>query len=179
MSKLLDGLTSIFSSGASKLVDSTFKGLDSLITTKEEKGEQTIRLEEIKSAREKGQLDFELASKRLEIELANQEYNDRASARDMQAKTKSKIPGVLAMFFTGVYLIETIGFIVMIFLMLGQDLPQYAVMFISSLWGATSAIEVQIISFYFGSSKGTEDQVERTTVVANRTARQHSDNISG
>lgn len=154
-------LSEIFSSGAKGLADSAFNGLDKLFTSKEEKGEQVIRLEEIKNVKAQMEMDFKLASKELQFKISEQEYKDRDSARDMQSKTKSKIPGVLAIVFTCFYFLETVGFLALLFSFISVEIPDYAVMFISSLWGATSAIEVQIISFYFGSSKGSEDQSEK------------------
>ena len=83
-------LSEIFSSGAKGLTDSVFQGLDSLITTKEEKGEQEIKLAEIDNVKRQMEIDLKLATKELEFKISEQEFKDRDSAREMQSKTKSK-----------------------------------------------------------------------------------------
>ena len=163
-------LSSIFSKGASDLAATAFKGLDGLITSKEELGAQTVQLSEIKSELKQAEMEHKIKAKEIEFQMSEQEFKDRSSARDMQVKTKSKIPGILALVFTIFYFLETAGILAMVLNLLAVDLPNYSVALISGLWGSTSTIEVQIIAFYFGSSQSSEDQSENMGQVVRQAA---------
>lgn len=163
-------IESLFSSSAEKLTKTAGAVLDDLITSKEEKGEIEIKLSEIKRAVDLDKMNFEIEMKRFQMEAENREYEDRRSAREMQIKTQSRIPGALTILFTVGFF--GLGSFLTAFLLgrVNLELSQFTTVFISTMFGAVNAIMVQIISFYFGSSKGGEDNVGKMADSFNRAA---------
>ena len=93
--------------------------------------------------------DFATKMKALDIDLERISAGDRDSARKMQAETKSRIPAALAG-------LVTMGFFgILIGMMTGQfvtkDSPELLLLVgsLSTAWG-------MVISFYFGSSSGSQ-----------------------
>lgn len=89
--------------------------------------------------------------KELDIDLERVHAGDRASARQMQAETKSRIPGALA-------ILVTLGFFgVLAFLLIagkpvnGGDALLVMLGALGTAWGA-------IVQFYFGSSAGSQSK---------------------
>lgn len=161
-------ISELFSSGVAEAGKVATGFVDELITSKEEIGEQAIRLEELQNARRKDYQEFQIAIKRLQFEAESQEFEDRKSAREMQSKTNSRIPGALTILFTVGFF--GLGSFLTAFLLgrVNLELDQFTTVFISSLFGAVNAIMVQIISFYFGSSKGGEESVGRMAETFNQ-----------
>lgn len=140
-------LSETLGGSAGEIIESVGTTADKFIQTKEEKAEFQLAL-----------LEAEMKMKRLAMEAEMEFFKDRDSARTMQQTTKSKIPGVLTIVFTVGYFSLTAF---MLFFLLGKldvELSQFVTVFISTIFGAFNAIMVQIISFYFGSSNGGEDQ---------------------
>ena len=160
----------LFSSGADKLISTTGGVLDNLLTSKEEKGQIQISLEEIKRARESDKMNFQIEMKRFQMELESQEFESQKNAREMQMKTKSKIPGFLAIVFTASFFATAA--LIMYIVMNRSEMPQFAIMFISTIFGNITSILGMIMAFYFGSSKSAEDQSEKMNETALRAADQ-------
>lgn len=139
-------LGDLIGGGASGIIDSITDGVDKFVTTDEEK--QELELLKKKAA-------FEI--KKLEFDAEGRFFEDRANARKMQSETNSKIPGMLTMIFTVGYFGLTTFMLAFLLGKLDTELSQFVTVFISTIFGAFNAIMVQIISFYFGSSKGGED----------------------
>lgn len=158
-------ITGIFSKGAADLAGVAFNGLDELITSKEEKGEQTIKLEEIKSINSKNRMDFQLAKQDIQFKITDQEYKDRQSAREMYMKDSS-LQKIFAIVFLVAYVFISGGMIAMIISMAFYDnqidLPEWGVMLISSVFTGMSMKVNTITDFLFGGSKGKDDSDART-----------------
>lgn len=85
------------------------------------------------------------------IDLVKLEVQDRQGARDMQVVTHSKIPGVLAIIIVGGF------FGILIAMMLGVlHVSDQSSLLI--LLGALSAGFGGVLSFYFGSSHGSQNK---------------------
>lgn len=132
--------------GAAEIINSVTDGVDKFVTTDEEKKELTLM---------KGELEYKFKVLAQDAELKY--LDDIGSARTMQAQTKSKVPGLLTMVFTLGYFGLTTFMLAFLLGKVDQELSQFVTVFISTIFGAFNAIMVQIISFYFGSSKGGED----------------------
>ncbi len=156
MAGFIDFVKNIFSAGAADLADKTFNGLDSLITSKEELAEQEVSLLEVKQAIEKARQDYKIKMKELELDTQEAYLNDKQSARGMYQKDSS-IQKILTILFTVGYFGITTFMFTLVMKMFDMDLNDFVVSFVSSIFGAFNAIMVQIISFYFGSSKSGED----------------------
>ena len=87
--------------------------------------------------------------KSLDIDLERIAAGDRASARDMQRETKDWIPRALAV---GV----TFGFFGILFYMLIFGLPTTGNEAMLLMLGALQTAWTGVISFYFGSSSGSQ-----------------------
>lgn len=85
------------------------------------------------------------------IDLAKLEVQDRQGARDMQSGTRSLIPGVLAVIIVGGF------FGILVAMMLGvlKVSDQQSLLI---LLGALSAGFGAVLSFYFGSSNGSQNK---------------------
>ena len=139
-------LQDLIGGSGAKIIDSVTDGIDKFVTTDEEKQELELL---------KKKAEFEL--KKLELDAETRYFDDRAGARKMQAQTNSKVPGLLTLIFTLGYFGLTTFMLAFLLGKLDQELSQFVTVFISTIFGAFNAIMVQIISFYFGSSKSGED----------------------
>jgi hypothetical protein len=105
----------------------------------------------------KAEQDFQLQMKQLDIqsvdELEKIAAGDRASARDMQVKTKSWIPGTLA-------ITITLGFFVLLGGMMFGKLHPADNQALLLLLGSLSMAFGAVISYYFGSSAGSDRKTE-------------------
>jgi hypothetical protein len=97
------------------------------------------------------QAEIELKAKALELNLNFEELavRDRSSARDLQAQTKSIIPPLLAI------LVTTGFFGILAALMMGYATKSDELMI---MLGSLSSAWIGVISFYFGSSAGSQDK---------------------
>jgi len=97
------------------------------------------------------QAEIELKAKALELNLNFEELavRDRSSARDLQAQTKSIVPPLLAI------LVTTGFFGILAALMMGYATKSDELMI---MLGSLSSAWIGVISFYFGSSAGSQDK---------------------
>jgi hypothetical protein len=97
------------------------------------------------------QAEVELKAKALELNLNFEELavRDRSSARDLQAQTKSIVPPLLAI------LVTTGFFGILAALMMGYATKSDELMI---MLGSLSSAWIGVISFYFGSSAGSQDK---------------------
>lgn len=150
-------LADLIGNSAGDIIDSVTDGVDKFVTTDEERKELELAKQEMR-----------LKFKQLAMEAESKYFEDRESAREMQAETKSKIPGALTLIFT-VAFFGLIGFILaLLFNKLDVDIPNYVVALVSTIFGSVATIMTQIISFYFGSSKGSEDQGSKMATAMSR-----------
>ena len=95
------------------------------------------------------QAEIELKAKALELNLNFEELavKDRSSARDLQVQTKSFVPPLLAI------LVTTGFFGILAALMMGYATKSDELMI---MLGSLSSAWIGVISFYFGSSAGSQ-----------------------
>ena len=129
-----------------------------LLTTllKEEKGAQSITLEELKNEREQMKINFKLEQTNQELEANELLISDRKSAREMGQKNPI-VPGILTLIFTLGFFGMTAFMLRFLLDMANVEMNDFVVSFVSYIFGAFNAIMIQIISYYFGASKGGDD----------------------
>jgi hypothetical protein len=147
-------ISSLFSGGASQLVDSVGNVLDKVVTTKEEK----MQLEnELKKA----DFEFQIEMQKLGVEEKKLAYGDIDSARKREAdvqtssnatKLSKNVSPILAL---GTVLLTFTLFYILIFRpdMCSNGQTKDVLIYIL---GVLSAILTQVYSFYFGSSQGSQ-----------------------
>ncbi len=130
LSKLLGSV------GIDKIVDSVASAADDLFTSKEEKAQ-------------------------LKLELEKAIFQDRSDARRMY-ENNSSLQKVYAIVFLVSYVFLTAGMLVFVIRIAkgGTDIPDWAIGFISSIWGGMSTKVGTITDFLFGSSKSSQDKNE-------------------
>jgi len=104
---------------------------------------------ELKKAEQK----FEIKLKELDVDVIKLDQQDRDSARKMQSKTNSNIPGILG----GVI---TIGFFGVLAGILIHGMPEQGRDVILVMIGALGTSWTGVVSYYFGSSQGSKDKTE-------------------
>lgn len=95
--------------------------------------------------------DFAVRMRELDLDIDRIHASDRASARDRQVKTGDLTPAVLA----GVI---TVGFFSVLLFMLLRGVPQTGGEALLVLLGALGAAWGSVVSYYYGSSKGSADK---------------------
>jgi len=97
------------------------------------------------------EIELQKQAQSLGLDFEKLAVDDRKSARDMQSNTKSWIPGALAIFIT-------VGFFGILFaLMMGYAQKSDELMI---MLGSLGTAWTGIISFYFGSSAGSQRKDE-------------------
>lgn len=129
-----------------QVVESVGKVIDMFVTTDEDK---------LKAA--KAKMELELTVKRMEMEVEQRYFEDRASAREMYMKD-SGLQKTFAITFLVGYLLTT-GFLIWMVMgwLRGVDLPDWGVMLISAVFTAMSTKVNTIVDFLFGSSQSRDD----------------------
>lgn len=115
---------------------------------------------EEKAQIEKAIRDYELELQKIAMEKDLQLFTDRQSARKM-GEGDRWTPRILTILFT-------ISFFGIVSFMLSKilggnlgELSDFALIFISTIFGAVNTIMVQIVSYYFGASKGGDEQGQK------------------
>lgn len=112
--------------------------------------------EDLLKAKEADQ-SFQLEMKRLGIQeiyqLEQLEVQDRSSARDREVKTGDNTTRILA----GLY---TVGYFFILLVAIFYEFPPANKDTLNALFGMLSAAQLSIISYYFGSSKGSADKTD-------------------
>jgi hypothetical protein len=78
---------------------------------------------------------------------------DRDSARNLQIKTGSRVPGMLA-------ITITLGFFAVVTFMLLRSVPQSGHDALMLILGSLASAWVSVVAYYFGSSKGSADKTQ-------------------
>jgi hypothetical protein len=102
------------------------------------------------AAIKKAEQDFMVRMKELDIDVYALDQADRASARDLQAKTKSVVVPVLA-------IATVVGFFMMIAYILTGEVTKDSTI-LGVVIGAVSSKAEQVYNFFFGSSAGSKDK---------------------
>jgi hypothetical protein len=111
---------------------------------------------EEKQAFEIAMRNMDYKFKTLRFEMEESYMKDRQSAR-LMGKTDPWTPRILTILFTAAYFAITAYMFSIVLQMFNQDMNDFVVSFISTIFGAFNAIMVQIISYYFGASKGGDE----------------------
>lgn len=88
-----------------------------------------------------------------EEELAQLAVQDRASARQMQIQVKSWVPSTMS-------ILVTIGFFGLMLLMMFHKIPDGSNDLIDTMIGSLGTAWIMVISYYFGSSVGSDRKTE-------------------
>ena len=107
------------------------------------------------------QLEIQLSEERLEI--ARTEMQDRVSARTMSQKSTLHTIAVC-----GISTLVVMGFGVMLWLILGDPLPDGNTEIIYILLGTLAASFTQVINFWLGSSRSSQDKSQQMSDAARR-----------
>ena len=107
------------------------------------------------------QLEIQLSEERLE--LARTEMQDRVSARTMSQKSTLHTIAVC-----GISTLVVLGFGVMLWLILGDPLPDGNTEIIYILLGTLAASFTQVINFWLGSSRSSQDKSQQMSDAARR-----------
>ncbi len=144
-------------SGITNLVDSAVGAIDTFVTTPEDKLKaEKLKADIIFQAREQ-----EFQSQKTFQDLKMAYLSDKQSARQMFAHDSST-QKILTLIFTVGYFAITAFMIIVVFKMIKEtDLNDFVIAFISSIFGAFQSAMIMILSFYFGSSQGGENQSEK------------------
>ncbi len=143
-------LSTIFSSGASKLVESVTNGLDSLITNKEELAAAKMAVDkEVNRHMEAIEAN---TSKELELQL-----KDVADARnrEIQIVTSDKAPLINKIIQPILALLILGSCFIFWYLMLYVDIPKDKEVQIAGVTGALTTLSMGVVSYFFGSSNSS------------------------
>jgi hypothetical protein len=133
----------VLAGGATSIIDSVIKGVDTFVTSDEDKQKLTML---------KAQADLDV--RKLVMNAETERLKDVQSARIMYA-TDNLIQKILALLFT----VSFFGFMIfLLFLLKDATLTGDQTNLIYAMFGAVSGIMVTIIGFYFGSSQGSKDK---------------------
>ena len=133
----------VLAGGATSIIDSVIKGVDTFVTSDEDKQKLTML---------KAQADLDV--RKLVMNAETERLKDVQSARTMYA-ADNLIQKILALLFT----VSFFGFMVfLLFLLKDTALTGEQTNLIYAMFGAVSGIMVTIIGFYFGSSQGSKDK---------------------
>jgi hypothetical protein len=138
---------------ASEIITSVKDTVDEFNLSGEEKQQFQIKMKEV-----------ELKFQKLQMEMELSYMKDRQSAREMYMKDSS-LQKIFAIVFLSGYLMITGFLIYWIFAQISGtsfDMPQWALMLISSIFTAMSTKVNTIVDFLFGGSKSKDDSDART-----------------
>lgn len=145
-------LEKLFSSGATKLVDSVGAVLDNVITSKEEKLQLANELA-------KAEMQYELEKQKMSLEEQVAILGDVANARQREVQVQaSETATKLSKNITPYLALGTVGLTLLLFYVLIFQpgiIPDSKRDIILYILGVLSAVLTQIYSYYFGSSSGS------------------------
>jgi hypothetical protein len=143
-------LGGLFKGKVKEVLDSTFKGLDGLITNKEELAK--IRLEAEAEMNRHAEAMEDAALKETELVLA-----DKQNAREM-FKVNSSLQKIYAIVFLIAYVVLSVAMCWMIYVISVNNVhfPDWGIGFISTIWGAMSMKVGTVTDFLFGASMTPE-----------------------
>ncbi|MCK5611782.1 hypothetical protein KAR91_58475 [Candidatus Pacearchaeota archaeon] len=100
--------------------------------------------------------EWKATMKELNLKEEDLHAKDRASARDMAAKTGIKPQVILSVLYT-------VGYIVVLYMFLsgGVDIAESIKAEFNMLLGVLTTCQVQIMNFWFGSSSGSKDKTHK------------------
>lgn len=148
-------LSNIFSSGAAKLAETVTSGLDSLVTSKEEKEAAKLAIQQ---AIDKHVEAMEAEANKVELAY----LADMDSARNMQAEAlkQNDIFSKRFVYYLASFVVfAVICYDILFFFIKFPPENRDVIVGTSSLLNGTAF--VMVLSFFFGSSKGSKDGADR------------------
>lgn len=148
-------LSSIFSSGASSVVEAVGDAIDKTITSDEER----LALE---NEMAKAKLNYELEDKKLDISEQQIYLKDTQSARDNQSRVQESAHS--SWLAKNVHPILALGIVGLTFflyywiIMSGNKVESGMKDIIIYILGALTTISTQVVAYFFGSSQGSKDK---------------------
>ncbi len=139
-------LTDFFKGGAEGLLTGASDIIDKFVESPEDK----LKAKEIMLKAEKENQDRTAKAKQAY-------FDDRNSAREL-GKTDPWTPRILTLVYTVGFFGLTGFMLKILFGAMEVEVPSHILMFVSTIFGSFSTIMVQIISYYFGASKGGDEQ---------------------
>lgn len=140
----------LLSTGLGKTITPDPSSISNAITEAMASPEQLATLKQIDD-------QFALQMKTLDIQsvddLEKVAADDRASARNMQIQTKSRLPGILA-------ILITLGFFGLLALAVFHPMPSSSQKTLDIMTGTLGTAWVMVVTYYFGSSAGSDRKTE-------------------
>jgi hypothetical protein len=97
------------------------------------------------------EINLKAQAQQLGLNFEQLAVDDRKSAREMQIATKSWIPGALAMLIVSAWILIQ-------YFLLNNIVPQEMRELIARILGTLDSALMLVLSYYFGSSKGSQDK---------------------
>lgn len=107
------------------------------------------------------ELDFQKSMRSLDVDIDRISADDRNSARQREVAVKDKLPGILAVGITS-------GFFGVLAFMLLKEVPLSSKDVLNIMLGALSTAWIQVMSYYFGSSRGSESKTAAMVSMASK-----------
>lgn len=144
-------ISKIFSKASDGILDSAKGIIETFVTSPEQKLEAQKMLFEAEKVANQQALDME-----------NAFLKDKQSAREL-GKTDPWTPRVLTILFVIGYFGVVVFMFVMMRGLLSQEtqMDNFTVAFISSIFGSFNTFIGMILAYYFGASKGGDDQADK------------------
>lgn len=140
----------LLSNGLGVKVDPTSDGIGKVLETAMSSAEGIAKLKELDNTFAEHMKQLDIQSVEDWEKIASE---DRASARTMQEQTRSRLPGILAVF-------VTIGFFGLLLVIAFHQMPAGSEKIFDVMTGSLGTAWIMVISFYFGSSAGSERKTE-------------------
>ena len=146
-------ISNLFSGGVGQVVDSIVKGIDNVVTTKEEK-------QQLDNEIRKAEMQYNLESRKIDLEEKQAVLQDVNSARVMASNIQTSSNATNLSKNVAAYLALGTVFLtfVLFFVWAFAEVTQSQKEIVLYILGVLSAIDTQIFSFYFGSSQGSKDK---------------------
>ena len=146
-------ISNLFSGGVGQVVDSIVKGIDNVVTTKEEK-------QQLDNEIRKAEMQYNLESRKIDLEEKQSVLQDVNSARVMASNIQTSANATNLSKNVAAYLALGTVFLtfVLFFVWAFAEVTQSQKEIVLYILGVLSAIDTQIFSFYFGSSQGSKDK---------------------
>lgn len=134
--------------------------IDNITTNKEEKGEIKAKLDTIKNNFETKMVELALEQERLQAEREKAFLLDTQDARQNAARIQEsdKASWMAKNIMPLLTIVVTVGFFGMLGYMLKYEVPESNERIMDILLGSLGTAWITMVSFYFGSSKGSEDK---------------------
>lgn len=100
------------------------------------------------------EVQWKIRDKELDVESEKVSAGDRDSARQREIAVKDCVPGIIGG-------IVFVGFFVLLGLLFFKDLPENNESILNIMIGSLATMSTGIISYYFGSSKGSQDKDDK------------------